>query len=116
MQSFPSVYAKALDLTLRLKDAYEKALEVYDVLILPTTPSVAPRHGTLTTQIATIQPTVGLTSNTPIFNATGQPAMSIPVRWLSAKEDWNVYLPVSMQIVGGMWQDGKVLRAGCAWE
>jgi amidase len=116
MDTFPSIYAKALNLTRRLKDAYEKALEEYDVLILPTTSFVAPKHGTLTTPIATIQPTVGLTSNTAMFDATGQPAMTIPVDWLPAKADPNVYLPVGMQIVGGMWQDGKVLRAGYAWE
>lgn len=116
MQSFPSIYAKSLNLTRRLKDAYEKAFETYDVLILPTTSFVAPSHGTLTTPIATIQPTVGLTSNTAMFDATGQPAMTIPVDWLPAKEDPNVLLPVGMQIVGGMWQDGRVLRAGYAWE
>lgn len=116
MHSFPSIYAKCLNLTRRLKDAYEKSFETYDVLILPTTSFVAPRHGTLTTPIATIQPTIGLTSNTAMFDATGHPAMTIPVDWLPAKEDPNVYLPVGMQIVGGMWQDGKVLRAGYAWE
>lgn len=116
MQSFPSIYAKSLNLTRRLKDAYEKAFETYDVLILPTTSFVAPRHGKMTTPIATIQPTVGLTSNTAMFDATGQPAMTIPIDWLPAKEDAKIYLPVGMQIVGGMWQDEKVLRAGYAWE
>ncbi|TID13767.1 putative amidase protein [Venturia nashicola] len=116
LHSFPSIYAKSLNLTRRLKDAYEKVFETYDVLILPTTSFVAPRHGILTTPIATIQPTVGLTSNTAMFDATGQPAMTIPIDWLPAKEDANVFLPVGMQLVGGLWQDGKVLRAGYAWE
>jgi amidase len=116
MDSFPHLYAKALNLSRRLREAYEKAFDEYDVLILPTTSFVAPKHGMLTTPIATIQPTVGLTSNTAMFDVTGHPAMTIPVDWLPAKEDTSVYLPVGMQIVGGLWQDGKVLRAGDAWE
>ncbi|RDI85260.1 hypothetical protein Vi05172_g4713 [Venturia inaequalis] len=117
LKTFPSIYAKSLNLTRRLKDAYETAFQKYDVLILPTTSFVAPRHGAVTTPLATIRPTVGLTSNTAMFDATGQPAMSIPVDWLPAREEEaGVYLPVGMQIVGGMWEDGKVLRAGYAWE
>jgi hypothetical protein len=68
------------------------------------------------TPIVTIQPIVGLASNTAMFNVTEQLAMTMPVDWLPAKEDPNVYLPTRMQIVGGMWQDGKVLRAGYVWE
>jgi amidase len=116
MESFPHLYAKSLNLIRRLREAYENAFEKFDVLILPTTSFVAPKHGLLTTPIATIQPTVGLTSNTAMFDATGQPAITIPVDWLPAKEQADVYLPVGMQIVSGMWQDGKVLRAGHAWE
>ena len=86
------------------------------MLITPTTPFVAPKHGSLTTPIATISPTVGLTANTVQFDATGQPAISIPVGLLPAKDDADVNLPVGMQIISGMWQDGKVLRAGHAWQ
>jgi amidase len=116
MEKFPALYAKAMNLTRRLRDSYEKVFEKYDVLILPTTSFVAPKHGSITTPIATIQPTVGLTSNTTMFDATGQPAMSIPVGFLPAKEDEKILLPVGMQIVGALWKDDKVLKAGHAWE
>lgn len=116
MDKFPSLYAKSLNLTRRLRDAYEKVLEDYDVLILPTTSFVAPKHGSITTPIATISPTVGLTTNTTMFDATGQPAMTLPVGWLPAKEDETILLPVGMQIVSGLWKDDKVLKAGHAWE
>lgn len=115
-ENFPGLYGKALNLARRLRDAYERVLETYDVLILPTVSFVAPKHGQRSTPIATIAPTVGLTANTAVFDATGQPAMTIPVGWLPAKEDPDVRLPVGMQIVGGMWKDSKVLRAGHAWE
>lgn len=116
MDKFPTLYAKAQNLGRRLRDEYEEALKKYDVLILPTTSFVAPKHGQWTTPIETISPTIGLTSNTTMFDATGQPAMSIPIGWLPAQEDPNVMLPAAMQIVGGLWQDGKVLRAGHAWQ
>lgn len=86
----------------------------YDILITPTTPFVAPKHGKLTTPIETISPTVGLTSNTVQFDATGHPAMTIPVGRVEVER--GVRLPVGMQIIGGMGEDGKVLRAGHAWE
>ncbi|KAF2089299.1 putative amidase [Saccharata proteae CBS 121410] len=120
MDRFPALYSKAMNLSRRLRDSYEKALKPdlggYDVIILPTTSFVAPKHGTWTTPLETIKPTIGLTSNTTMFDATGQPAMSLPVGWLPAKEDEKVLLPVGMQIVSGLWNDGKVLRAGHAWE
>jgi amidase len=59
---------------------------------------------------------MGLTINTAIFDVTGQPAMSIPVGFAPAKDNADVQLPVGMQIVGGLWQESKVLRAGHAWE
>jgi amidase len=116
MEKFPSIYAKAINLSRRLRDAYEMAFKSYDVIVLPTTPYVAPAHGARSNPIATIQPTVGLTCNTAMFDVTGQPAMTIPIGWLPAKEKEDVFLPVGLQIVGALWADGKVLRAGHAWE
>ncbi|OCT44044.1 Amidase [Cladophialophora carrionii] len=115
-ENFPGLYGKALNLGRRLRDAYERVLETCDVLILPTVSFVAPKHGERSTPIATSAPTVGLTANTAVFDTTGQPAMTIPVGWLPAKEDPDVRLPVGMQIVSGMWKDSKVLRAGHGWE
>ncbi|PGH16035.1 hypothetical protein AJ79_02015 [Helicocarpus griseus UAMH5409] len=116
MERFPSLYAKSVNLGRRLRDSYERVLQEYDVLILPTTSFVAPKHGTRTTPMASIAPTVGLTANTAMFDATGQPAISIPIGFLPAKEDPTVLLPAGMQIVSGLWKDAKVLRAGYAWE
>ncbi|KAM0816077.1 putative Amidase [Seiridium cardinale] len=56
------------------------------------------------------------TKNTVVFNVTGQPAMSIPIGFAPANEDPSVLLPVAMQIVGGLWQEKKILRVGHAWE
>jgi amidase len=64
MNKFPALYNKSLNLSWKLKDAYEVVLIEYDVLILPTTSFVAKTHGPLSTPIKTIDPTVGPTANT----------------------------------------------------
>jgi amidase len=100
MDEFPALYSKSLNLSRKLKDAYEEVLTEYDALILPTTSFIAKKkHGPLSTPIKTIDPTVGLTANTVQFDATGQPALCIPIGWLPAKEDPKVLLLVAMQIV-----------------
>ncbi|OAP54857.1 hypothetical protein AYL99_11305 [Fonsecaea erecta] len=117
LEHSPDLYCKALNLIRKLREDYEAALQSYDVLILPTTSFVARKHGSRTTPpIEQIAPTLGLTANTVQFNATGHPAMSIPIGKIGAEDDSNVMLPVGMQIVSGLWRDDKVLRVGHAWE
>lgn len=116
MSRFPELYAKANNIGRKLRDLYEETFEKYDVVAMPTTPIVAPKHGTRGLPMESIKPSMGLTINTAVFNLTGHPAMSIPVGFAPAKEDEKVRLPVGMEIVGGLWQESKVLRAGHAWE
>lgn len=113
---FPGLYSKASNVGRKLRDLYEGTFEKYDVVVMPTTPVVAPRHGKRGTPLESLQPSMGLTINTAIFNVTGHPAMSIPVGFSPARDDSQIQLPVGMEIVGGLWQEPKVLRAGHAWE
>lgn len=115
-EKFPGLYSKTVNIGRQISDAYQRAFESYDAIIMPTTPFVAPRHGTRDSVLRSFEPTIGLTSNTAVFNVTGHPAMSIPVGFLPAKDDEAVQLPVGMQIVGGLWQDKKVLNIGHVWE
>lgn len=115
-EKFPGLYSKTVNIGRQISDAYQRAFESYDAIIMPTTPFVAPRHGTRDSVLRSFEPTIGLTSNTAVFNVTGHPAMSIPVGFLPAKDDETVHLPVGMQIVGGLWQDKKVLNIGHVWE
>jgi amidase len=57
-----------------------------------------------------------MTNNTCIFNVTGHPALSLPVGWSPAADDESVMLPVGLQIVGGLWEEKKVLRIAKALE
>ncbi|KAH8881023.1 amidase [Thozetella sp. PMI_491] len=115
-KKFPGLYSKTINIGRQIRDAYEEVFRKFDVVITPTTPFVAPRHGTRAEVLRSFEPTIGLTTNTAVFNVTGHPAMSIPVGFLPAGDDGSVQLPVGMQIVGGLWQEKKVLRVGHAWE
>ncbi|KAH8205594.1 hypothetical protein TruAng_000300 [Truncatella angustata] len=113
---FPGLYGKTVNIGRRIRDSYEEKFQEYDALIMPTTPYVAPKHGTRDSPRTCFEPSIGLTSNTAIFNVTGQPALSIPIGFAPAREDPDVSLPIGMQIVGGLWQEKKILQIGHAWE
>ncbi|KAJ5689185.1 Amidase [Penicillium macrosclerotiorum] len=116
MKKFPGLYGKTVNFGRQLADKYESLFENYDVMVMPTTPVVAPKHGKRGLPMDSLQPSMGLTINTAIFNVTGHPAMSIPIGLAPAKEDKEIMLPIGMQVVGGLWQEEKILRACHAWE
>ncbi|KAF3352844.1 hypothetical protein VdG1_08617 [Verticillium dahliae VDG1] len=116
MDKFPGLYSKTVNIGRQLRDAYDRVFQSYDVIVMPTTPFVAPRHGPRDSVLGSFEPSIGLTSNTAIFNVTGHPAMSLPVGLAGAADDQNTMLPVGMQIVGGMWRESSILRVGQAWE
>ncbi|KGO74863.1 Amidase [Penicillium italicum] len=116
MEHFPDLYGKTANIGRLLSEKSEALFEKYDILIMPTTPVVAPRHGKRELPLDSPKPSVGLTIKTAIFNVTGHPALSILVGFAPAREDGQVMLPFGMQIVGGLWQEEKILRAGHIWE
>jgi amidase len=113
---FPGLYGKAANLGRQLRDAYQEAFERYDVLLMPTAPIVAPKHGDKGSPMEALKPSMGITINTAVFNVTGHPALTIPVGFAPSKEEPKLRLPVGMQIVGGLWKEDKVLRVGYSWE
>ncbi|KAI1120779.1 amidase signature domain-containing protein [Nemania abortiva] len=115
-EKFPGLYGKAVNIGRQISDAYQSVFKSFDVLVMPTTPYVAPKHGRRGSPRSCFEPSIGLTTNTAVFNVTGHPALSLPVGFAPAKEDPTVLLPVGMQIVGGLWQEKKVLRVAYTWE
>lgn len=116
MDKFPGLYGKTMNIGRQISEAFDKALQEFDVLVMPTTPFVAPRHGRRGTPRQCFEPTIGLTVNTAVFNVTGHPALSLPVGFAPAREDTTVALPVGMQIVGGKWQEKRIYKVAHAWE
>ncbi|CRK27781.1 hypothetical protein BN1708_004445 [Verticillium longisporum] len=45
MDKFPGLYSKTVNIGRQLRDAYDRVFQSYDVIVMPTTPFVAPRHG-----------------------------------------------------------------------
>lgn len=119
MQSYPGLYVKTMNIAQQMRDAYEKLFEEYDLIVMPTTPFVAPANVDWKRgdpPMEALKPSMGITTNTAIFDVTGHPAVSLPVGFAPAKEDAGVMLPVGMQLVGGLWQEQKILDAAFAWE
>ncbi|KIX00517.1 uncharacterized protein Z518_10657 [Rhinocladiella mackenziei CBS 650.93] len=118
----PEVQAKAHRHVLELRAAYDKALEEFDVLITPTTPTVALPHPDLrpeaeggSTVMDKVKLAVGATNNTAPFNATGHPALNVPCGWAPSRTGKGM-LPVGMQVIGKRWDDIGVLKAAKAFE
>ena len=72
-------YAKAQNLSRKLRDAYDAALADFDVLVMPTLPLKAtPLPPADAPREVSIQRAFEMISNTAPFDATGHPAMSVP--------------------------------------
>ena len=114
---YPTIYAKSVNLSRKLKDAYNSALDEFDLLVMPTTTSPAnplpPADGTPSQFKDTQRGTV---DNTGQFDMTGHPALAVPIGFVPAAECDSIMLPASMQIVGRFWDEGTILRAAYAWE
>jgi len=90
----------------RLRRLFEIFFGEFDLLLTPTTPIAAPP---IAGPDAVEQAKV-LTRFTAPFNLVGLPALSLPCGYTKTG------LPVGLQIVGPCWGEGRVLRAGFAYE
>jgi amidase len=115
LERFPHVYAKAINVSRKLTKAYDTALKSYDVLIMPTTITLAdPLPAVTDSPIVKMSKTIGKLDNTCPFNSTGHPALAFPIGFVDAKE--GVRVPASMQVVGKNWDEIGCLRVAFAWE
>jgi amidase len=103
-------YAKARALGRSLRDAYDRALSEYDVLVMPTTAMRAyPPPATGASVEEVVGAALGNLHNVVQFDVTGHPALSVPA-------PGNAGLPIGFQVVGRHLDDGTVLRVGAAVE
>ena len=103
-------YAKAQNLSMRIRAAYDAALQDVDVLVLPTQPM---RATVIPAAAAPIEEYVGraleMIGNTAPFDVTGHPAISIPAEVTDGR-------PIGMMIVGKHWDEKVVLTFARAYE
>lgn len=69
---FLGLYSKTLNIGRQIRDAYQRVFDK-DVVIMPTTPFVAPRHADRKRHgvLESFEPIIWLTTNTAVFPVTG---------------------------------------------
>ncbi|MGJ3261906.1 MAG: amidase family protein, partial [Salinarimonas sp.] len=103
-------YAKAQNLSRKLRADYDEALSRYDLLVMPTVPITAQPIPAPDDPLATyIQRAFEAIANTAPFDASGHPAMSVPCGLSQG-------LPVGMMIVGRHFEESTIYRAAGAFE
>ncbi|OKL60920.1 hypothetical protein UA08_03183 [Talaromyces atroroseus] len=114
---YSTLYPKVVNLIRKLQDAYDKALERYDVLVMPTTITESnplPAHDA--SPLEHMDASKGKLENTSPFNASGHPALAVPIGLIPSRENQSIAMPVSMQIVGRYWDELTILKIAYAWE
>jgi amidase len=103
-------YAKAQNIARFARAGYDKALETYDLLVMPTVPIIAQPHPepdcSITEYVARALEMIG---NTAPQDITGHPAMSIPCGLVD-------HLPVGLMFVGKHYAEGTIYQAAAAFE
>jgi amidase len=103
-------YAKAQNLSRKLRAAYDAALQDHDLLLMPTLPLKATR---LPAPGAPLEEVIGrafeMIGNTAPFDATGHPAISVPCGMGDG-------LPIGMMLVGRHFDEATIYRAAYAFE
>lgn len=105
-------YARAKNLVRKLRAGYDKPLQEYDLLLMPTLVDTAaenPESLDDASDDQVMQTAFGNTLNTCQFNATGHPAISIPCGQVDG-------LPVGLMLVGRYHDEKTIYRAAHAFE
>lgn len=102
-------YGKAQNIGRRLARDYDNALQVYDLLIMPTTAMKAVKKPADKSLNSTLAGALSNLHNTAPFDVSGHPAMSVPVGFSEG-------LPVGMQLVGRRWDEATVLKVAHAYQ
>ena len=103
-------YAKAQNLSRKLRAAYDGALSQHDLLLMPTLPLKAtPLPPANSSRELYVQRAFEMAANTAPFDVTGHPAMSIPC---GAGDG----LPIAFMFVGKHYHESTIYRAAAAFE
>ncbi len=103
-------YAKAQNLSWKLRGAYDAAFADYDLLVMPTLPLKAtkiPTKGCPREEY--VARGLEMINNTAPFDATGHPAMTVPCGTSDG-------LPVGMMLIGRHYDEATILQAAHAFE
>ena len=104
-------YGRARNLSNQLTNAYNKAFDAFDLVVMPTTPQTAHKvpPSPEDDRKTYIRQALNMVANTATFDLTGHPSISVPCKNVKG-------LPVGLMITGRHFEDATVLRAGHAYE
>jgi amidase len=103
-------YGKALNITRRITAAYDKALETFDLLLMPTTPMKAtPLPAPNAPREEIVGRAFEMISNTAPFDISHHPAMSLPCGMVDG-------LPIGLMLIGRHFDEPTIYRAAHAFE
>ena len=103
---YDAYYLKALKVRTLIKQDFEKAFKLCDVLLSPTTPSVAFKVGEKTADPLSMY--LSDLATIPV-NLAGLPAISLPCGFSQS-------LPIGLQIIGQAFDEETLLRAAYTYE
>jgi aspartyl-tRNA(Asn)/glutamyl-tRNA(Gln) amidotransferase subunit A len=107
-------YIQARRIQTQMRRQFTEFFEVYDILLTPTTPVVAPPvEGPNAVELARL-----LTRYTAPFNLTGLPAISVPCGFTPQGRPVGkpTGLPIGLQLVAKPWAEAQLLRAAYTYE
>ena len=103
-------YGKAVNITRRLRAAYDAVLAEYDLLLMPTLPIKAtPLPTPDASRETSVKRALEMLANTAPFDLTHHPAMSVPC----GRSDG---LPIGMMLIGKHFDESTIYRAAHAFE
>lgn len=104
-------YAKAQNLSMKLRAAYDDALDNVDALVMPTVPMKPPPNGTTMTlkRMRETGPGFAETVNTEPFNLSHHPAISVPCGTVDG-------IPVGTMFVGDHFDETTLFILGAVLE
>jgi aspartyl-tRNA(Asn)/glutamyl-tRNA(Gln) amidotransferase subunit A len=94
-----------------MRTNFKRAWSEVDCLIVPTTPTTAPRIGETVLRIAGRDEEVRVATTRLVrgFNALGLPALSMPCGLGNG-------MPIGLQIIGPEFEEAMILKVGAALE
>ncbi len=104
---YEAYYQKAMKIRTLIKEAFDRAFAVYDLILGPVAPTTAPLLGTLSDD-----PLHGYLEDiyTVAVNLAGLPAISVPCGWDSQG------LPIGAQLIANSFEEKKLLAAAHVYE
>lgn len=103
-------YGKAVNLAKQLRSAYDRVLDSFDLLLMPTTPHKArPLPTAHASREESFRRSLDLAVNTLPFDVTHHPAMNVPCGRVDG-------LPIGMMLVGRLFDEPTIYRAAYAFE